>query len=58
MDRRFRAVDEAFLEQRQYTEFCFTRLEAKMDAGFERVDARFEQIDARFNKMDDAVRRR
>ena len=53
VDRGFKAVDEAFLEQRQYTEFCFMRLEAKMDAGFERVDARFRQIDARFEQIDE-----
>ena len=52
MERGFGAVDEAFLEQRHYTEFCFARLETKMDAGFERVDARFEQIDARFDRVD------
>jgi hypothetical protein len=52
MNRGFKAVDGAFLEQRPYTEFCFARLETKMAAGFERVDARFSQIDARFEQID------
>jgi hypothetical protein len=37
VDRRFDRVDAAILEQRQYTEFAYSRLEAKMDAGFGRV---------------------
>ena len=52
VERRFEAVDAAFLEQRQYTEFAFSRLETKMDARFDRVDARFGNVDARFDKVD------
>ena len=33
-----------FVEQRQYTEFSYARLEAKMDAGFARVDRKLDQI--------------
>jgi DNA anti-recombination protein RmuC len=50
--RRFDAVDEAFVEQRQYTEFAFSKLEAKIDARFDQVDSRFDRIDSRFDKMD------
>ena len=53
MDRGFRAVDEAFLEQRQYTEFCFTRLEAKMDAGFVRVDAGLARVERKLDQFID-----
>ena len=44
VDRRFDAVDAAFVEQREYTEFCFSRLEAKMDAGFGRVERKLDQF--------------
>ena len=37
LDVQRQRVDAAFVEQRQYTEFAFSRLEAKMDAGFGRV---------------------
>jgi hypothetical protein len=42
VDQRFNAVDAALVEQRQYIEFAYARLEAKMDAGFGRV-GRFER---------------
>jgi hypothetical protein len=38
---RFDQVDAALIEQREYTEFCFSRLEAKMDAGFTRKNILF-----------------
>jgi hypothetical protein len=40
----FNAVDAAFLEQRQYIEFSYTRLETKMDAGFGRVERKLDQF--------------
>jgi len=52
VDERFDAVDQAFLEQRQYTEFAFDQLRAEMRAGFGQVDARFGQVDARFGQVD------
>ena len=56
IDRRFEAVDSAFLEQRQYTEFAFGKLEAKMDAGFASVETRmnagFAGIDSRFMRLE------
>ena len=53
MNAGFQTVDEAFREQREYTEFCFARLEARMDAGFAQIDDRFAQIDDRFAQIDD-----
>ena len=44
VDRRFDQVDAAFLEQRQYIEFAYSRLEAKMDAGFGRVERKLDQF--------------
>jgi archaellum component FlaC len=57
MNAGFQAVDEAFREQREYTEFGFARLEARMDAGFARMDGRFAQMDDRFAKIDDRLAR-
>ena len=37
VERRFEQVDAAFVEQRQYTEFAFQRLESTMDARFSRL---------------------
>lgn len=53
MSAGFQAVDEALREQREYTEFCFVRLEARMDAGFARMDEQFVQMDDRFVRMDE-----
>lgn len=52
VDRRFGDVDEAIREQREYTEFAFTRLESqiltKMDERFGRIDRKLDVvIDAR-----------
>ena len=63
VDARFDRVDEAFADQRLYTEFAFERLEAKMDgrfrgleaktdAGFAQVDQRFVEIDGRLGQID------
>ena len=49
VDQKFEAVDAAILEQRQYTEFAFSRLEARMDAGYVRLEAK---MDAGFSRMD------
>ena len=63
IDRRFDAVGAefdavagAFVEQRQYTEFAFSRLEAKMDGRFASVETRmdtgFAQVDSRFSTLE------
>jgi hypothetical protein len=51
VDERFHAVDVAFLEQREYTEFGYARLEANMDAGFGRLERKLDQfIDAQLRR--------
>jgi hypothetical protein len=58
VDERFTEVDAALLEQRQYTEFGFRRLEAKMDAGFSRLERKLDQfIDAQLQTNDLVDRR-
>jgi hypothetical protein len=53
VDLRFDAVDAAFVEQREYTEFSHTRLEAKMDTGFAMLEAKINAVDSRLEaKMD------
>jgi len=44
VDRRFDQIDAAIVEQRQYTEFAYARLETKMDAGFSRVERKLDQF--------------
>ena len=53
VDRRFDAVDAAILEQRQYTEFAYSRLEARMDAGFTRVGERFDRLERKLDQFID-----
>ena len=48
----FQAVDEAFREQREYTEFCFARLEQRMDAGFAKVDDRLALLGAGLSRVE------
>jgi len=55
VDRRFDQVDAALMEQRQYTEVAYDRLDARfqqVDARFEQMDVRFQQMDARFEQID------
>jgi hypothetical protein len=49
MDAGFEHVDAALLEQREYTEFAYEKLDAKMDAGFFRLD---RKMDAGFSRLD------
>ena len=52
---RFDAVDVALVEQRQYTEFAFDRLESRLDtveSRFDAVDRRFDAVDSRFDTVD------
>jgi predicted RNase H-like nuclease (RuvC/YqgF family) len=47
VDRRFDDVSEHFVEQRQYTEFAFDKLEKKLDAnsrGLERLERKLDQL--------------
>jgi hypothetical protein len=52
MSAGFQAVDEAFREQREYTEFCFARLEQRMDAGFAKVDDRLALLGAGLSRVE------
>jgi DNA anti-recombination protein RmuC len=55
VDERFDAVDVALVEQRQYTEFAFDRLDRRfdsVDARFNSVDSRLDSIDSRFNRLE------
>jgi hypothetical protein len=49
IDRRFDAMEAGLVEQREYTEFAYSHLDAKMDAGFARLDAK---MDAGFARLD------
>jgi hypothetical protein len=51
VDERFNAVDSAFVEQREYTEFAFERLQGDMQAGFGEVSRRFDGVSERFDGM-------
>ena len=51
-DRRFDAVDATLLEQRQFTEFGYARLDAKMDAGFARLDGKMDGGFARSERVE------
>lgn len=48
----FKAVDEGFAEQRKYTEFAYSRLDTKMDAGFAKMDERFATMDGSFSRLE------
>ena len=66
LNQRFSDVDAAFLEQRQFTEFVYerldekiTRLDEKVDAGFARLarkmEAGFTRLERRLDQMLDLV---
>jgi hypothetical protein len=47
IDRRFDGIEAALLEQREYTEFAYGRLDAKFDGlstGFARLERKMDQI--------------
>jgi hypothetical protein len=48
----FQHVDAAMLDQREYTEFAYEKLDAKVDAGFSRLD---RKMDAGFSRLDQKV---
>jgi hypothetical protein len=62
VDKRFNAVDENFkavtaalVEQREYTEFAFGRLEARLDgveARLAGVEPRLDRMEARLDRLD------
>ena len=40
----FRDVQEHFVEQRQYTEFAYGRLDRRMTEGFSRLERKLDQV--------------
>jgi predicted nucleic acid-binding Zn-ribbon protein len=47
VDERFNGIEAALVEQRQYTEFAYERLDAKIDGlatGFVRLERKMDQI--------------
>ena len=55
IDERFDEVTQAFLDQRDYTTFCYDKLHARldrMDGRLDRVDGRLDKMDGRLDKMD------
>jgi len=48
VDRRFDEVLAAIVEQREHTEFAFTRLETKIDSGFRRL----EKLESGFSRVE------
>ena len=57
IDQRFDAVDAAFVEQRQFTEFAFEKLERNMNARFGEVDARFAGLEAEMRTVSSGLGR-
>jgi hypothetical protein len=57
IDARFDAVDAAFLEQRQYTEFAFQTLAGQMAGqmkdGFEAMSSHFARLERKFDTLID-----
>jgi hypothetical protein len=49
VDERFDAVDVALIEQRQYTEFAFDRLDSRFDT----VDSRFDRLERKLDQFID-----
>lgn len=49
VDERFDAVDGALIEQRQYTEFAFDRLDSRFDT----VDSRFDRLERKLDQFID-----
>ncbi len=50
-------MERGFAEQRQEMNVRFDRLEARLEARFEKIDERFEKMDERFEKIDERFER-
>ena len=55
IDERFADVDAAFVEQRQYTEFAFAKLEAQMNDRFDTQDGRLARIERKLDHFIDKL---
>ena len=53
VDRRFDALEAAIVEQREYTDFAFTQLDHKIDAGFAQWDDRFSRFERKLDQFID-----
>ena len=49
------SVIAGFVEQREYTEFAFQRLDVKIDTGLARLEAKIDAVDSRLGAKIDAV---
>jgi uncharacterized coiled-coil protein SlyX len=61
VDRRFDEVSVAFVEQREYVEFTYARLDDKMTRRFDGVERRLDAVETRLDAVErrlDAVERR
>ncbi len=56
VDRRFEHVDAAFVEQRQYTEFAFQRLEGTMDVRFGRLEGHIGRVERKVDQLIDIIK--
>jgi hypothetical protein len=56
VDRRFEQIDAAFVEQRQYTEFAYQRLDTKMDAGFGRLEGHMGRVERKVDQLIDIIK--
>ena len=54
VDTRFEALEAGLIEQREYTEFAFSRFEQKMNAGLARLE---QKMEAEFAKRDGRLAR-
>ncbi len=52
IDEQFHDVSIAFAESRDFTEFCFTRLESRVDQLEDKVDGMAQAMDRRFTRQD------
>ena len=56
VDRRFEHVDAAFVEQRQYTEFAYQRLDAKDGCGgFSRLEGHVGRLEGHIGRVERKV---
>jgi hypothetical protein len=55
VDKRFDEVRDAIVEQRQYTEFAFDRLQREMAGGFDRLERRITIETGRLERKIDQV---
>lgn len=49
------SVISGFVEQREYTEFAFQRLDVKIDTGLARLEAKIDGVDSRLGAKIDGV---